>query len=372
MNMVPESIYVNTLRELLEPLRTLLDDRSVSEIMINGPDTIFVERAGRIERVDARFSSEDALLSSLRTLAQYAGRPLDREHPILEARMPDGSRVEAVLAPIAAGGTHVAIRRFSQDKLSIARLVELDTLCRDSLALLRALIIAKQNVLIAGGTGSGKTSLLNVLSGLVPHGERMVVLEDARELQPRGDHVVLLEARPADARGKGAVSIRDLFKATLRLRPDRIVVGEIRDGAALELIQAMTSGHGGCLSTLHASHPIDALHRLETMALMADLELPLSVLRTQIASAVDVLVQVERLRSGARVVTRISEVRDLDAHGRYRVYDLMVRDAAKRGQHGMLRATGHLPKCLSELEREGLELPASLLQMARVRREQIV
>jgi pilus assembly protein CpaF len=228
----------------------------------------------------------------------------------------------------------VAIRRFSKDRLELAQLIRSDSLTPAAADFLRMLVHTKYNIVIAGGTGSGKTSLLNVLTGFVPDGERVVVLEDARELQPRGSHTVQLEARPADEAGKGAVSIRSLFKATLRLRPDRIVLGEIRDGAALDLLQAMTSGHGGCLATLHASHPRDALTRLETMALMADVELPLLALRAQVASAVDVVVQVERLRGGERVVTHIAEVDELDRDGRYALRDLFIR------RRGALVATG--------------------------------
>jgi pilus assembly protein CpaF len=367
--MVPENVYTHTLRELLHPVRSFLEDRNVSEIMINGPDEIFVERSGRIERTAARFSSDEALVAALRLLAQYVGRPLDAEHPILEARMPDGSRVEAVLSPIAARGTHVAIRRFSQDMLSIDRLIELGSLDRDSAWLLQALVASRQNLLVSGGTGTGKTSLLNVLSSFIPEGERVVVLEDARELQPRGEHVVRLEARPADARGKGAITIRDLFKASLRMRPDRVVVGEIRDGAALDLVQAMTSGHGGCLSTLHASYPVDALGRLETMALMADVQLPLHALRAQIASAVDIIVQVDRLRSGARVVSQISEVRGLNSAGDYILCDLYERHGTRPDHPGVLRATGILPRCARELEREGQALPPAMLKAARAREE---
>jgi len=367
--MVPESVYNHTLGELLAPVRGLLDDRCVTEIMINGPHEIFVERSGRITRTEQRFSSDGALLAALRLLAQYAGRPLDAEHPILEARMPDGSRVEAVLAPIAAGGAHVSIRRFSSDLLTVERLIEVGSLDDDTAALLRVLVAAKQNVLVAGGTGTGKTSLLNVLSSFIPDGERVVVLEDARELSPRGEHVVRLEARPADERGKGAITIRDLFKATLRMRPDRIVVGEIRDGAGLDLIQAMTSGHGGCLSTLHASYPRDALGRLETMALMTDVALPLSALRGQIASAVDIIVQVERLRSGARVVSHISEVLGLDDAGQYVLCDLYTRRDVRPDHIGALWPSGSLPRCAAHLERDGLSLPRAMLRAAECEAE---
>ncbi len=323
--MVPESVYRHALAKFFAPIASLLSDPAVSEIMINGYACIFVERRGRIEAVQTRFPSEAALMSALRLLAQYMGRPFDAENPILEGRMPDGSRVEADLGDLAKGGTHVAIRRFSKDRLELGHLIEGKSLTPEAAGALRTLVVNKRNILIAGGTGSGKTSLLNVLTSFVPDGERVVVLEDARELQPRGEHTVQLEARPADERGKGAVSIRALFKATLRLRPDRIVLGEIRDGAALDLLQAMTSGHGGCLATLHASHPRDALTRLETMALMADVELPLVALRAQVAFAVDIVFQVDRLGSGARVVTHVSAVRELDLQGRYVLQDLFVR-----------------------------------------------
>jgi pilus assembly protein CpaF len=365
--MIPERVFAHALSQFLSPIQDLLADPAVSEVMVNGHERVFVERKGRIERVAARFSSEAALLSALTVLAQYVGRPFDLEHPILEARMPDGSRVEAVLGALAQGGTHVAIRRFTRDRLDIEAIVRSGSLTDDAALVLKALVEAKHNILVAGGTGTGKTSILNVLTGFVPSGERIVVLEDARELQPRGEHVVQLESRPPDDRGRGAVSIRALFKATLRLRPDRIVVGEIRDGAALDLVQAMTSGHGGCLSTLHASHPRDALSRLETMALMADVELPLVALRSQIASAVDIVVQLDRLRGGQRVVTHISEVRGLDAEGRYVVQDLFVRRGMVAGHTGRLVETSAIAERAGYLLEHGCELPPSILEAVRRR-----
>jgi pilus assembly protein CpaF len=351
--MIPESVYQHALAQFFAPIGSLLADPAVSEILINGHACVFVERKGRLERANARFPSEHALLSALRLLAQYVGRPFDREHPILEGRMPDGSRVEAVWDGLAKGGTHVAIRRFSRDRLNLARLIELGTLSEEVGAFLRQAVLEKRNILISGGTGSGKTSLLNLLTSFIPTGERLVVLEDARELQPRGEHTVQLEARPEDERGKGGVSIRTLFKATLRLRPDRIVLGEIRDGAALELIQAMTSGHAGCLSTLHASHPRDALARLETMALMADVDLPLIALRSQISSAVDIIVQVERLRGGERVVTQITEVGQLDVGGCYTLCDLFVPVGDSRTGHRALSGARSICAPLSPSDHAG-------------------
>lgn len=358
--MISEEVYARALRALLAPIAPLLDDSRVTEVMINGADCIYVERAGRIERTPARFRSEAALLSALRVLAQYVDRPFDEQHPVLEGRMPDGSRIEAIAAPIASGGTHVAIRRFSRDRLTVEALVADGALSPLAASWLRALVESKHNLLVAGGTGSGKTSLLDVLSGFIPSDERVVVLEDARELQPRGEHVVQLVARPADERGRGVVPIRDLLKAALRLRPDRIVVGEIRDGAALDLVQAMTSGHSGCLSTLHASHPRDALARLETMALMTDVKLPLGALRGQIACAVDFIVQLERLRSGARVVSEIAQVCGLDEHQRYHLRPLFVRRARTAHDPGQLQMEAAHEALVARVRASALQLPADL------------
>jgi pilus assembly protein CpaF len=357
---IPEHVYEHAIGEFFAPIAPLLRDQAVSEVMINGPQRIYVERGGKLERTEARFASDAALLSALRVLAQYMNRPFDADHPILEGRLPDGSRVEAVAAPVAMGGAHVAIRRFTRDRLSVDALIASGSLDTVSAAWLRALVESKHNILVAGGTGSGKTSLLNVLTGFIPPEERTVVLEDARELQPRGEHVVQLEARPSDERGRGAITIRDLFKAALRMRPDRIVVGEIRDAAALDLIQAMTSGHGGCLSTLHASHPRDVLARLETMALMADLGLPLRALRAQIASAVDIIVQVDRLRSGARVVTHITEVRGLGANEQVELADLFTRRDAAGCATAALTRIGAGAATVERLRAHALTWPSDL------------
>lgn len=356
--MISERMMSSVLRGFLAPIAELLDDPRVTEILINGPTEIFVERRGRLSRTGASFGSASDLLSALRVIAQYVGRPLDELHPILEGRLPDGSRVEALLPPIAPDGPMVAIRRFSEQRLRLEDLLEVGTLTPDARDFLAAAVACKQNVVVAGGTGSGKTSLLGALSALVPEGERLVVIEDARELALQRDHVVYLEARPPDARGRGAVSIRDLFKASLRMRPDRIVIGEIRGGEALDLIQAMTSGHGGCLSTVHATYPIDTLNRLETMALLAGVPLPLPALRAQLASAIDLIVQTARLHSGRRQVTHISEVVGLRDNGRYALRDLFV---TKRGpDHAELVATGTLPECGSLLVLHGFVLPVAM------------
>ena len=342
--MIPPRAHAQSILTFLDPIRPFLDDGEVSEVLVNGPDEIYVERRGRLERTDARFPSGHALSAALRNIAQYVGRPLDEARPILEGHLPDGSRIEALLPPVAPEGPAVAIRRFSKARLGLAELMERGALCRDAAELLGALVVGKQNILVAGGTGSGKTSMLGALSELIPAGERIVVIEDARELRLLSSHVVHLEARPADARGRGAIGIRDLFVATLRMRPDRIVVGELRGGEALDLVQAMTSGHGGCLSTVHASHPRDAIRRLETLALMGKVELPLSALRRQIASAIDVVVQTTRRADGSRGVCAISEVRGIDEEPGYRVVDLMLeRRREGEGAGWELRPTGELP-----------------------------
>ncbi len=320
--MIAHEIHEQMLHALLGPIAELLADASVSEIMLNGPGEVYCERAGRLILTELCFSSDEALLAALRNIAQFVGRPIDHEHPILEGRLPDGSRVQAVIPPAAPSGPLVSIRRFSKSAMTIERLVQLGALSGSSARNLQEAVVSKRNVIVSGGTGSGKTSLLNALSSFIPDDERVVVIEDSRELQLQRAHVVHLEAQPGDAKGRGRIDIRELFRASLRMRPDRIVLGEIRGAEALELIAAMTSGHGGCLATLHASHPHDALARLETMASMSDVRMPLHALREQIASGVDVVVQVERQRSGQRKVTQLASVAGLNDDGSYRWQEL--------------------------------------------------
>jgi len=326
-------MFQESLMEFFAPIAPFLEDPSITEIMINGPGSILVERGGVIERTRARFPTTAALDAALRNLAQYVGRRLDERSPILEGRLPDGSRVQAIVPPVSPDGPHVAIRRFSRHTLSMERLVSMGALSEDASAFLEQCVLAKRNILISGGTGSGKTSLLNALSAHIPDGVRVIVIEDARELQLMKPDVVSLEARPADEQGGGGVSIRDLFHASLRLRPDRIVVGEIRGGEALDLIQAMISGHGGCLSTVHASSPMDALSRIETLALMNKIDLPLFALRSQVASAIDLVVQTARLEDGKRGITHITGATGYDHERGYVLDDFFVRrrDAAATG-----------------------------------------
>jgi pilus assembly protein CpaF len=367
--MIPANVYDATLRTFFAPIAPFLDDETVTEVLVNGPGQIFIEKKGCLTNTQAAFESSDRLLAALRLVAQYVGRPFDEAHPILEARLPDGSRVEALLPPISPDGPSVAIRRFSKERLTLGKLLELGTLTHDAAETLRVLVECKQNIVVAGGTGSGKTSLLNALSAFIPKRERILVIEDSRELQIQHEHVVQLEARPPDARGKGAISIRDIFRASLRMRPDRIVLGEIRGGEALDLIQAMTSGHGGCLTTVHATYPIDTLNRLETMALMSAVELPLLALRAQLASAVDIIVQTTRLRDGRRVVSHITEVVGMDPVRGYRLKDLFIGLPAPPAADGSiafdLEPTGVLPDCLGLLQTQGLDLPRGVHDAAR-------
>jgi len=301
------------------------------------------------------------------------GKHVDEEHPILEGRLPDGSRIEAILPPAAPDGPHISIRRFSKETLTVDKLVQFDAMTPDAAMTLHALVASKMNIVVAGGTGSGKTSMPNALSSYVPEGERVVVIEDSRELALQRTHVVQLEARPPDPRGRGAVSIRDLFKATLRLRPDRIVVGEIRGGEALDLIQAMTSGHGGCLTTVHATYPRDTLTRLETMSMMSDIEMPLVALRLQLASGVNILVQVSRLQDGTRKITHITEVLGFDlTTSNYVTQDLFVRVyhgiGARNEVMSQLMPTGIMPRCLPQLQQHGTDLPPAVYRAIEQRR----
>jgi pilus assembly protein CpaF len=368
--MIPRAVFEETLLQFFAPVRPYLDDASVSEIMINGPEQIYIERKGMLEKVPATFASREALLAGLRNLSQYVGKYVDEAHPILEGRLPDGSRVEALIPPVAPDGPYVSIRRFFKETLTIERLVQFGSLTGIAAAALQAMVIAKLNIMIAGGTGSGKTSMLNALSGFIPDGERVVVIEDSREVQFQKPHVVQLEARPADPKGKGAVTIRDLFRATLRMRPDRVVVGEIRGGEALDIVQAMTSGHGGCMGTLHATHPRDTLTRLETMCMMSDIDMPLQAMRQQIGSGVQLVVQVSRLHDGSRKLTHVTEVLGFDlASQRYQLQDIFAReyqgtDADNRIVSALVPC-GVVPACLAQVREHGVDLPDVLTKGAR-------
>lgn len=345
----PIDLYRETLAHLLGPVQPFLADPSVTEVMINGPDEIYIERAGRLERTDACFTDDDSLRAALRNIAQFVGKRLIPEQPSLEARLPDGSRVHIVQPPAARKGLCATIRKFSDRRLSLADLVTRGTLTPAAAEFLGLGVALEKNIIVSGGTGSGKTTLLNVLSSMIPATDRIIVLEDSTELQLQQPHVLPFEVQAPDRHGRGGMTIRDLFRASLRMRPDRIVVGECRGGEALDMIQAMTSGHSGSLSTCHANTPKDALNRLETMALMAGMDIPLVALRAQVGSAIDLIVQIDRIGAERRV-TCISEVGGLTEAG-----TLAVTDLFRYGGHPpSLLPTGVVPSFTEQLQTHGL------------------
>ncbi len=363
--MISEAIFEQTVLGFLAPVQHLLADASVSEIMINGPSEVYIERRGKLHLVDASFPSAHALESAVKNIAQFVGRHADGERPVLDARLPDGSRVCAVLPPASRRGICLSIRRFPKERLTIDALMKLGSLSESCRLFLQACVHGKRNIVVAGGTGSGKTSLLNVLSGFIPKDERIVVIEDSSEIQLQQPHAVYLESRPADPKGRGEVTIRDLLRASLRMRPDRIVVGECRGGEAIDLVQAMTSGHGGSLSTVHATYPHDTMSRLETLCLMSDIALPLGALRMQISSAVNVIVQTSRLNDGTRKITHVAECRGLDGNGQYvlaMLYEWIPRgnDATTGLLLGDLEATGERPSFADELLAKAIPLPEEM------------
>jgi pilus assembly protein CpaF len=292
----------------LGPLQRLLDDPSVTEVMVNGPDHIYIERGGRILRTGSSFRSEERLRRVIERIVSRVGRRIDESSPLVDARLPDGSRVNAIIPPLAVSGSSLTIRKFASDPFQIRDLVEMGSVTQELGELLLACVQARLNILVSGGTGTGKTTLLNVLSSFIPPDDRVITIEDAVELQLQQEHVVRLESRPANIEGKGAITIRDLVRNSLRMRPDRIVIGECRGGEALDMLQAMNTGHDGSLSTVHANSPRDAISRLETLSLMAGMDLPLRAVREQVASAIDLIIHVSRLRDGSRRVTHVTEV----------------------------------------------------------------
>lgn len=362
---VPERVFQETLYNFLTPVRGLLDDPSVSEILINGPEIIYYEQRGKLHRAELRFEAPEDLDGLCQNLAQYVGKTISHERPFLEGRLPDGSRVSVIAPPAARGATMVSIRRFSRERVRPEQLITWGSATPEVLDFIRACLYCKRNTVVAGGTGSGKTTLLNILSSFFPPAERIIVMEDVCELQVQSEHVVYLETRPADARGQGEVSMRDLLRAVLRMRPDRILVGEIRGGEAMELVQALCTGHGGSMTTLHANYAVDAMHRLETMCLMSDLHIPLGPLRAQIVSAIDVVVQQNRLRDGSRRIVGVYEAEGLGSQGEYVMRPLF--EFQPRGEEpgtgrvlGELVPTGRAPTFAGDLVARGYKLPAAM------------
>jgi len=335
-------IFRVTIRHFLAPVLRFLEDPTVSEVMINTPQEIYIEKNGEVVKTDARFESEDALMSAVNNILQYTGKRLTIERPLQDSRLPDGSRVHVILGPLSRRGTCVTIRKFAKIMFDAEHLVELGSWTRQAMEYLRLAVLGEKNLLVAGGTSSGKTCLLNVLSAFIPNTQRIVVIEDSAELALQQEHVISLESRGPDRYGRGEVDIHDLFRSSLRLRPDRIIIGECRGGEALEIIQAMTSGHAGSMSTLHADSPLDTLNRLETLCMMSSVDLPLHALRAQITSAIDVLVQMTRFSDGRRAVTGIAEVLPTGAEGQYCAQDMFVyeMDESSASSEGQLVWTG--------------------------------
>jgi len=345
------------------PLEPLLRDPEVTEIMVNGPHQIYIERAGKIYPVAATFTNEAHLRRTIDKIVGRVGRRVDESQPMVDARLADGSRVNAVVPPIALDGSILTIRKFSTDPFTDRDLISFGTFTPAVRDVLQACVLGRLNIIISGGTGSGKTTLLNVMSRYIPHDERIVTIEDAAELQLNQAHVLRLESRPPNIEGKGQIAIRDLVRNSLRMRPDRIVVGEVRDGAALDMLQAMNTGHDGSITTVHANTPRDSLSRLETMVLMAGIDLPIRAIRDQVAGAIDLIVQQARLRDGTRRITAITEVAGMEGDV-ITLQDLFTFDySAGRDEHGRflgsLRSTGLRPKFTEKLKDLGIEFPAS-------------
>ncbi len=357
--MTRQAIFQASVQYFLEPIGPLLEDPTVSEIMVNRFDDVYVERSGILEQVDARFASDDALLSAIHNIAQWVGREIGEEHTVLDARLPDGSRVHAVIPPSARTGTYLTIRKFTREALTLDDLIQFGSLSEAAREFLEICVRLRKNILIAGGTGTGKTVLLGAISRAIPEEERIIVIEDTSELRLLQKHALYLEAQHADRAGRGGLSVRELFKNALRMRPDRIIVGEVRGGEAIDLIQSMISGHAGSLSTIHANTPLDALIRLETLSLMSDVQIPVYVARAQAASAIDLVVQIARFTTdGSRKITRITEAAGLDDNQQYRTHDLFVSNFQGR-QNGRLVAelapTGERPTFYREPYEQGLQ-----------------
>ena len=348
-------VFEDSVATFLSPVKEYLDDATVSEVLVNGPYEVFVERRGLLERTPAKFSDEQALIAAVRNIAQFVGRRIDEENPILDARLPDGSRVAAVLPPCSRKGTTLSIRKFSKDKPSFVDLINRGSISKDSARFIDVCVYLAKNIIISGGTGSGKTTLLNVVGSRIPSTQRLLIIEDSSELKITSDHVVYFETKPPDEMGKGAVEIRDLIKSALRLRPDRIVVGEVRGPEALDLITAMNTGHGGSMGTTHANTPYDALVRLETLAMMGDTQVPIAAIRRQIASAIHLVVQIKRMSDGSRKVTNITEIiPEVDEAGRYQVRDIfkfVQQGKTAEGKIvGEIIPVGYIPSFISEIE----------------------
>lgn len=344
----------------LEPVAHYLRDENVTEIMINGPDQIYIETKGKLTLADARFRDEEALRAAVKNIGRAVGRVIDKKNPRMDARLHDGSRIHAILSPVSLKGTCMAIRKFSKKGLSMNDLIGFGAITKEAVAFIDFCILMKKNIVVSGGTGSGKTSLLNALSRLIPNDQRIIVLEDSAELQIQQDHYLQLESQQPDKKGEGKVEIRDLLHSTLRLRPDRIVVGEIRGGESIDMLQAMNTGHGGSMTTIHSNSPKDTLSRLETTALMSGIELPLQAIRDQIASAIDLIVHTSRFHDGSRKITNITEVLQLTPEGQYEIEHIFALKHYGLSKEGKVQAklvpSGKMPTFYDDGITQGLTL----------------
>jgi len=349
----------------LGPLEAFLRDPLVDDILVNGPHIIYVERQGRLERTSAAFRDEDHLMQVIQRIAMRVGRRVDESSPMLDARLLDGSRVNAIIRPLALDGATLSIRRFGAEPISIERLLRMGSLTSEMATFLERCVASRMDILVSGGTGAGKTTLLNVLSRWIPNGQRVVTIEDAAELRLQDEHIVRLETRPPNIEGKGEVTQRDLVRNSLRMRPDRIIIGEVRGGEALDMLQAMNTGHAGSMTTVHANNPRDALRRIETMVSMAGLNYPVHVIRQQTASALNVLVHVDRLPGGRRKVVKISEITGMEGEV-ICLHDLFQYVQTGVGQDGhavgYFEACGVFPMLAARLEAEGWPLPEQMFR----------
>ena len=354
----------------LGPLQPLLEDDTISEIMVNGPKNVYIERKGRLHRVPVTFESNDHVMRIIDRIVAPLGRRIDESSPYVDARLQDGSRVNAVIPPISLVGPVLTIRKFSRNPITIEQLIQFGSITSEAVQFLKACVEARLNILISGGTGSGKTTLLNVMSSFIPNDERILTIENAAELQLRQEHVVTLESRPPNIEGRGEITIRDLVINALRMRPERIIVGECRGGETLDMLQAMNTGHDGSMTTAHANTPRDSLARVETMCLMAGMDLPVRAIREQVSSAIDLICQQERMRDGTRKVTTVTEVSGMEGDV-ITMTDIFVFEhtGMENGKIvGRLRPTGLRPKFMDKIETAGINLPPSIFGIGERRR----
>jgi pilus assembly protein CpaF len=344
------------------PLEPLIKDPSITEIMVNGPKSLYIERAGKIERVSATFEDDDHVMRIIDRIVAPLGRRVDESQPYVDARLPDGSRVNAIIPPLSLVGPTLTIRKFSKIPLTVENLIEFGTITPEVVEFLKACVYSKLNIVISGGTGSGKTTLLNVLSGYIPNDERIITVENAAELQMRQEHVVTLESRPPNIEGRGEVTIRDLVINCLRMRPDRIIVGECRGAEALDMLQAMNTGHDGSMTTLHSNSPRDTLARLETMVLMAGMDLPVRAIREQVSSALNLIVHQDRMRDGTRKVVSVAEVQGMEGDVIVMSDIFVFEQTGLEGGNviGRLRPTGIRPRFMPIIESAGIHLPPNI------------